>query len=354
MLGLADGVVRAGERHARHRRRLDRERREVLGLERVDVRLAARAREHLQLHGQRRQEVVDALGRLLDDEPLAELRILGRDPDRAAPGVAVVALAGGNADRALVVGDAGDLLVAVERHQRRVAERDRLRAEREALRDVRAVPDPAGDDEVDLVGEPDVLERAPRLGDRGHERDAGLLGRDVRACAGAALGSVQVDDVRPALGRHAHVVVDARGAELELDRHLVVGRLADLLHLQREVVRAEPVRVPCGRALVDAGRERAHLRDLLGHLLAHQVPAEADLAALADEELDPVREHQVVRVEPVPRSGSPGSTTWSSSRARAGSSRPLPSRSRCPPSTRPSRAPSSPRATARRSDMPVM
>jgi hypothetical protein len=39
------------------------------------------------------------------------------------------------------------------------------------------------------------------------------------------------------------------------------------------------------RALVDAGGQRAHLGDLIGHLLAHQVTAEADLAALADEEL---------------------------------------------------------------------
>ena len=118
--------------------------------------------------------------------------------------------------------------------------------------------------------------------------------------AGAALGAVQVDDVRAALRRHPHVVVDTGGAELELDRDLVVGRLTDLLHLQREVVRAEPVGVPRGRALVDPGRQGAHLGDLLGHLLAHQVAAEADLAALADEELACIREHQVVRVEPVP------------------------------------------------------
>ena len=58
--------------------------------------------------------------------------------------------------------------------------------------------------------------------------------------------------------------------------------------------------MPRGRALVDPGRQRAHLRDLLGHLLAHQMPAESDLAALADEELARVGEHQVVRVEPVP------------------------------------------------------
>ena len=270
-------------------------------------------------------------------------------PDRAAAGVAVVALAGRHADRALVVGDARDLLVAVERHQRRVADRDGLRAERERLRDVAAVADAAGDDEVDLVGEADVLERPPRLGDRRHQRDAGLLGRDVRAGARAALGAVEVDDVRPALRRHAHVVVDARGAELELDRDLVVGRLADLLDLQREVVRAEPVGVAGRRALVDAGRQRAHLGHLLGHLLAHQVAAEADLAALADEELARVGEHQVVRVEPVPALDALVVPLRRVGRAPAGSSRPRPSTSPCRPSRRPWRAPSWPRARARRS-----
>ena len=132
---------------------------------------------------------------------------------------------------------------------------------------------------------------------------SGMPVSSVAVCGpapGPALGAVEIDDVRPALGRHAHVVVHARGAELELDRDLVVGRLPDLLDLQREVVRAEPVGMSRRRALVDPGRERAHLRDLLGDLLAHEVAAEADLAALPDEELTGVREHQVVRVEPVP------------------------------------------------------
>ena len=133
------------------------------------------------------------------------------------------------------------------------------------------------------------------------KRNPRLLGRDVRACARRAFRTVEVDDVGAALRRHAHVVVDARGAELQLDRDPVVGRLADLLHLQREVVGTEPVGVPRRGALIDPGRERAHLGDLLGDLLAHEVAAEADLAALPDEELARVGEHQVVRVEPVPR-----------------------------------------------------
>ena len=70
LLGDAGDVVGAGQRHLRHRRGLDRQRAEVLGLERVDVRLAARAREHLHLERQRVQEVVDALGGLLDTSRL--------------------------------------------------------------------------------------------------------------------------------------------------------------------------------------------------------------------------------------------------------------------------------------------
>ena len=56
-----------------------------------------------------------------------------------------------------------------------------------------------------------------------------------------------------------------------------------------------------GRALVDAGRQRTHLRHLVGDLLAHEMAAEADLAALADEELASVRKPQMVRVEAVAR-----------------------------------------------------
>ncbi len=105
----------------------------------------------------------------------------------------------------------------------------------------------------------------------------------------------------PALHRHAHVVIDARGAELELDRDLPIGRLADLLDLEREIVGPEPVGMARRRALVDAGGQRAHLGHLVGHLLAHQMPAKADLAALADEELASIGEPQMMRVEAVAR-----------------------------------------------------
>ena len=131
-----------------------------------------------------------------------------------------------------VVGYALDLLVAVHRDQRAVTHRDGLGTEREALRHVATVADAAGDYEIDLVGEANILKCAARLRDCRHQRNAGLFGREVRPCGGAPFGAVEVDDVRTTLGGHANVVVDARCADLQLNRHLVVGCLAHLLDLQ--------------------------------------------------------------------------------------------------------------------------
>ncbi len=121
----------------------------------------------------------------------------------------------------------------------------------------------------------------------------------MRPRAGAALHAVDVNAVGVGLCRHAHVVVDARSAQLQLNRDLPVGGLADLLDLERQIVGAQPVWMTRGRALIDARRQRAHLGHLVGDLLTHEMTAETDLAALPDEELARVGQAKVVRIEAV-------------------------------------------------------
>ena len=65
-----------------------------------------------------------------------------------------------------------------------------------------------------------------------------------------------------------------------------VGDLAQLLDLDLEVVGAGPIRVPAGAALVDPGRQVAHLRDALGDLLAEQHPATESQLFSAEGELN--------------------------------------------------------------------
>jgi hypothetical protein len=105
----------------------------------------------------------------------------------------------------------------------------------------------------------------------------------------------------PGLHGQRDVVVGPRRPDLHEDRLLPVGDLAQLADLDLEVVRACPVGVAAGAALVDAGREVAHLGDAVGDVLAEEHPAAAGLGALSDDDLDRVGAAQVVRVHAVAR-----------------------------------------------------
>ena len=111
----------------------------------------------------------------------------------------------------------------------------------------------AGDDELDLAVEADVLEGRPGLADGGQGRDAGMLLEQLGRGGRAPFHAVDHDHVGARLGGQPDVVEDARGPHLDEDRHVVIGRLAQLLDLDDEVVGAEEVGMTAGGALVDAG-----------------------------------------------------------------------------------------------------
>ena len=141
----------------------------------------------------RREVVAHPARRLLDVEALLQLRVLGRDADRAAPGVAVVAEAGRGAERGVVL--LVERRVAVQRDQRRGADRDRIGAQRQRLGDVGAAADAARDDQLHLAVHVQLLQRLDRLADRRQGRDADVLDEHVLGRAGAALHAVEHDRV---------------------------------------------------------------------------------------------------------------------------------------------------------------
>ena len=174
--------------------------------------------------------------------------------------------------------------------------------EGQALGHVGAVADAAGDDELHavlLLVDAELLQRLYGERDGGERRDADVLDEHLLRRGGAALHAVDHDDVRAGLDREPGVVVGPRGADLDVDRLLPVGDLAQLGDLDGQVVRAGPVGVARGRALVDAGRQGAHPGDALGDLLAEQHAAAAGLGALAEHDLDGVGTAQVVGVHAV-------------------------------------------------------
>ncbi len=128
-----------------------------------------------------------------------------------------------------------------------------------------------------------------------------MLDEHLLGGGGAALHAVDDHDIGAGVHGQLHVVVGAGGADLDVDRLLPVGDLAQFVDLDGQVVGAGPVRVPAGRALVDALGQGAHSCDAFGDLLAEQHSAAAGFGALAEHHLDRVGLAQVVRVHPVPR-----------------------------------------------------
>ncbi|MNC47926.1 hypothetical protein D3C75_970130 [compost metagenome] len=146
-----------------------------------------------------------------------------------------------------------------------------------------------------------LLQRLHGLRDGAEDRDADVLDEHFLRRGGTALHAVEDDHVGAGLHRQLDVVVRAAGADLHVDRFFPVGDLADLGNLDRQVIRAGPVRVAAGAALVDADRQGTHAGDALGDLHAQQHAAAARLGALAEDDLDGVGLAQVVRVHAVAR-----------------------------------------------------
>ncbi len=159
----------------------------------------------------------------------------------------------------------------------------------------------AGDDQLHLAVHAELLERLDRRSDGAEDRQPDMLDEDFLRRRRAALHAVEHNHVGAGLDRERRVVKGARGADLDVDRFLPVGDLPELLDLDLEVVGAGPVRMAAGRALIDAGGERAHLGHALGDLLAEQHAAAAGLGALADHDLDGVGAPQIVGVHAVAR-----------------------------------------------------
>ena len=128
-----------------------------------------------------------------------------------------------------------------------------------------------------------------------------MLDEHLLGGGGAALHAVDHDDVGAGVHGELHVVVGAGGADLDVDRLLPVGDLAQFVDLDGQVVGPGPVRVPARRPLVDALGQRAHPRDACGDLLAQQHSAAAGFGALAEHHLDRVGLAQIVGVHPVAR-----------------------------------------------------
>src|ERR1035438_1406616 len=110
---------------------------------------------------------------------------------------------------------------------------------------------------------------------RGQRGDPGVLDEHVLARGCAALHPVDYHDIGACRDGQPNIVRDPGGAHLHVDGYPPGGGLPEFLDLDPEVVGAGPVRVPAGRALVDALGQGPHPGHPRADLLAEQHPAAA-------------------------------------------------------------------------------
>src|SRR6516165_12392604 len=128
-----------------------------------------------------------------------------------------------------------------------------------------------------------------------------MLDKNLLRGAGAALHSVEHDDVGAGLDRELDIVTRPRRPDLDKDRLFPIGGLAQLGDLDRQIVGPGPIRMAAGAALVDPGRQGPHLSHPLGDLMTEQHAAATGLCSLADHYLDRLADPQVRGVEAVAR-----------------------------------------------------
>ncbi len=139
-----------------------------------------------------------------------------------------------------------------------------------------------------------------REGERGKRRNARVLKKNLLRGGRSALHAVDHNNVGPRLHRQFHVIADAGRPHFDIDRHLPIGDLAELLQLDRQIVRADPVGMSAGRALIDSLRQCPHFGDACAHLLTEQHSATTGFGPLTDNDFDRVGLSQIVRIKSIP------------------------------------------------------
>ena len=243
-----------------HGGRFDRQRHQVFALQMMHVRLAAGTRKRRQLHRQD-IEVIRNRRALLGRQPLFQSRVLRRDADRAAARVAMMAEAGRGAQ------------APRSRPWHRAAGRPTPIVVLLLQPSAMSTPCPIETASAPMANAlatsapvrmpPEMINctcpktfissSASTACAQGRQRgNAGMLDKHLLRGGRAALHAVDHDDVGAGFDGQLHVARHASRPDLHVDRHLPVGDLPQFLDLDRQVVRAGPIRMPAGRALIDS------------------------------------------------------------------------------------------------------
>jgi len=135
---------------------------------------------------------------------------------------------------------------------RRIADHHRIGAQRKALGGINAGADSARCHQLHLACHARIIERLAGSPDGAHGGNACVVEQKLGAGAGSAFRAVHDHHIGACFGSHSHIKARTGRAHLDEDRHLIIGRDAQLFDFDRQIIGPQKVRVANGRALIDA------------------------------------------------------------------------------------------------------
>ena len=83
----------------------------------------------------------------------------------------------------------------------------------------------------------------------------------------ATLHPIDNNDIGTGFDCQLHIIVSTSCTDLDVDRHLPVSNFTQFQNFDRQIIRASPVWMTAGTALIDAHWQGTHFGNAFGNLL---------------------------------------------------------------------------------------
>ena len=192
-------------------------------------------------------------------------------------------------------------IIIAQRNQSGGSDGNSICPQRHGFGDIRAIANSARDDQLNFSVHPQILQRFYRRANAGQSGQADMFDKHILRGRCATLHPVNHHNICPRFHSKRCIKIRAGCAYLYVNRYFPLGNLAQFDQLDFKIVGAGPIRVPAGRALIDALWQIAHIGHAVRYFLAQKHSATAGFCPLPNHHFNRIGFAQIIGIHPIAR-----------------------------------------------------
>ena len=192
-------------------------------------------------------------------------------------------------------------VIIPERDQCRATNRYSIGAKCHTFCHIRTIAHAARHNQLHFTVHIKVLQGTHSLADTGQNGLSDMFDKHILRCRGAALHTVQHNNIGTGLDRQCGIEIRARPTHFDIDRHTPSGDFTQFKDFNFQIIRPGPVRMTTGRPLVNAFWQVTHLCHAIRNFLSQQHAAATGLCPLANDDFNGVSLAQIIRIHAIAR-----------------------------------------------------